>query len=315
MNYFERPEILYTIPFVLFYTFIYYKLRFYENKMKLSIGNQVTKSENLFWEKCKLYFPFLRFITIILLILSLAGPGSETSLLPDEKNGVDIMIAIDVSGSMVRSNDFLPKNRLEVSKDLIKNFIQKRLNDRMGLVVFAGAAYLQSPLTNDIDSLVEVVSEINQSTVDEQGTAIGDSIILSTYRLKNSKANSKVMIVITDGVSNTGKIDPITAAETAAEYKVKIYTIGIGRDMQGEFETDFGSLQQIAEKTDGLFYRATDSNAFAEVLNSIDTLEKDNLNSKPRLFVEPYYMYFLLPAILLLLFDLFVRSFYLRYYI
>ena len=279
MNYFERPEILYTIPFVLFYTFIYYKLRFYENKMKLSIGNQVTKSENLFWEKCKLYFPFLRFITIILLILSLAGPGSETSLLPDEKNGVDIMIAIDVSGSMVRSNDFLPKNRLEVSKDLIKNFIQKRLNDRMGLVVFAGAAYLQSPLTNDI------------------------------------KAKSKVMIVITDGVSNTGKIDPITAAETAAEYKVKIYTIGIGRDMQGEFETDFGSLQQIAEKTDGLFYRATDSNAFAEVLNSIDTLEKDNLNSKPRLFVEPYYMYFLLPAILLLLFDLFVRSFYLRYYI
>ena len=95
MNYFERPEILYTIPFVLFYTFIYYKLRFYENKMKLSIGNQVTKSENLFWEKCKLYFPFLRFITIILLILSLAGPGSETSLLPDEKNGVDIMISLD----------------------------------------------------------------------------------------------------------------------------------------------------------------------------------------------------------------------------
>jgi len=315
MNYFERPELLYTIPFVLIYAFIYYKLRFHGNKMKLSIGSQSERGDNLIWEKCKTYFPFLRFITIILLILSLAGPGSETSLLPDEKDGVDIMIAIDVSGSMVRSNDFLPKNRLEVSKDLIKNFIQKRINDRMGLVVFAGAAYLQSPLTNDIDSLVEVVSEINQSTVDEQGTAIGDSIILSTYRLKNSKAKSKVMIVITDGVSNTGKIDPITAADTAAEFKVKIYTIGIGKDMQGEFETDFGSLQQIAEKTDGLFYRATDSNEFAEVLNSIDTLEKDNLNVKPRLFVEPYYMYFLLPAILLLLFDLLVRSFYLRYYI
>lgn len=315
MNYFERPELLYLIPFVLLYSFYYYKMRFHETKMKLSLGSQVSNTDISIWEKSKVYFPFLRFIIIILLIISLAGPGSETSLLPDEKNGVDIMIAIDVSGSMVRSNDFLPKNRLEVSKDLIKNFIQKRVNDRIGLVVFAGAAYLQSPLTNDIDSLTEIVAEVNQHTVDEQGTAIGDSIILSTYRLKNSKAKSKVMIVITDGVSNTGKIDPITAADTAAEFKIKIYTIGIGKDLQGEFETDFGSLQQIAEKTEGLFYRALDSNEFAEVLNSIDTLEKDNLNAKPKLFVEPYYMYFLLPAILLLLFDLLVRSFYLRYYI
>ncbi len=315
MNYFERPELLYLIPFVIGYAFFFYKLRFHENKMRLSIGNQADNRKYPFLEKCKSYFPFLRFISIILLILSLAGPGSQSSLLPDEKNGVDIMIAIDVSGSMVRSNDFLPKNRLEVSKDLIKNFIKKRVNDRMGLVVFGGAAYLQSPLTNDIESLVEVVSEINQSTVDEQGTAIGDSIILSTYRLKNSKARSKVMIVITDGVSNTGKIDPITAADTADKFGIKIYTIGIGKDMQGEFETDFDSLQQIAEKTDGLFYRATDSNEFAEVLNSIDTLEKDNLNVKPRIFIEPFYMYFLLPAILLLIFDLLIRSFYLRYYI
>lgn len=315
MNYFERPELLYSIPFLFLFAFFYYKFRFHENKIKLSIGNQREKSGNQIWEICKKYFPFLRFITVILLILSLAGPGAETSLLPDERNGVDIMIAIDVSGSMVRSNDFLPKNRLEVSKDLIKNFIQKRINDRMGLVVFAGAAYLQSPLTNDIDSLVEVVSEVNQSTVDEQGTAIGDSIILSTYRLKNSKARSKVMIVITDGVSNTGKIDPITAADTASQFKIKIYTIGIGKNMQGDFETDFGSLQQIAEKTDGLFYRATDSNEFAEVLNSIDTLEKDNLNAKPKLFIEPYYMYFLVPAIFLFLFDLLVRSFYLRYFV
>jgi Ca-activated chloride channel homolog len=315
MNYFERPELLYTIPFVLIYSFFFYKFRFHENKMTLNIGLQLDKSETSVIESINKYFPFLRFISIILLILSLAGPGSRSSLLPDEKNGIDIMIAIDVSGSMVRSNDFLPKNRLEVSKDLIKNFVKKRVNDRMGLVIFGGAAYLQSPLTNDIESLVEVITEINQGSVDEQGTAIGDSIILSTYRLKNSKAKSKVMIVITDGVSNTGKIDPITAAETASKFGIKIYSIGIGKELQGEFETDFDSLQQIAEKTDGLFYRATDSNEFAEVLNSIDTLEKENLNVKPRLFVEPYYMHFLLPAVLLLVFDFLIRSFYLRYYI
>ena len=315
MNYFERLELLYLIPFVLVYAFFFWKMNFHENKMRLSIGTQADTVKFPILETVKKYFPFMRFIIVILMILSLAGPGTQSSLLPDEKNGVDMMIAIDVSGSMVRSNDFLPKNRLEVSKDLIKNFIKKRINDRMGLVVFGGAAYLQSPLTNDIESLVEVVSEINQSTVDEQGTAIGDSIILSTYRLKNSKARSKVMIVITDGVSNTGKIDPITAADTADKFGIKIYTIGIGKDLQGEFETDFDSLQQIAEKTDGLFYRATDSNEFAEVLNSIDTLEKDNLNVKPRIFVEPHYMYFLLPAILLLVFDFLIRSFYLRYYI
>lgn len=315
MNYFERPELLYLIPFVIAYTFFYYKMHFHEIKMKLRLGVQGESKKNQLLENSKFYFPFMRFIVIILLIFSLAGPGSQSSLLPDEKSGVDIMIAIDVSGSMVRSNDFLPKSRLEVSKDLIKNFISKRINDRMGLVVFGGAAYLQSPLTNDIESLVEVVSEINQGSVDEQGTAIGDSIILSTYRLKNSKAKSKVMIVITDGVSNTGKIDPITAADTANKFDIKIYTIGIGKELQGEFETDFESLQKIADKTGGIFYRATDSNEFAEVLDSIDTLEKDNLNVKPKIFVEPYYMYFLFPAIVLLLFDFLIRSFYLRYYI
>lgn len=315
MNYFERPEILYLIPFVILYAFFYFRFRFHQNKMRLNLGNQADNTRFPLFEMTKEYFPFLRFIIVILLILSLAGPGNQSSLLPDEKNGVDIMIAIDVSGSMVRSNDFLPKNRLEVSKDLIKNFIKKRVNDRMGLVVFGGAAYLQSPLTNDIESLVEIVGEVNQNTVDEQGTAIGDAIILSTYRLKSSKARSRVMIVITDGVSNIGKIDPITAADTADKFDIKIYTIGIGKDLQGEFETDFDSLRQISEKTDGLFYRATDSNEFAEVLNSIDTLEKDNLNVKPKIFVEPHYMYFLLPAILLLVCDLLLRSFYLRYYV
>ena len=180
MNYFERPELLYLIPFVILYAFLFYRFKFHENKMKLDLGNQSNVPKFPTLETIKIYFPFLRFIILILLILSLAGPGSQSSLLPDEKNGVDMMIAIDVSGSMVRSNDFLPKNRLEVSKDLIKNFIKKRVNDRMGLVVFGGAAYLQSPLTNDIESLVEIVSEVNQNTVDEQGTAIGDAIILAT---------------------------------------------------------------------------------------------------------------------------------------
>lgn len=315
MNHFERPDVLFLIPLVIVFAILFYRMQFHKNKQSISLSHQGVKKESLI-EKVVNYIPFLRFISLIFLLVALAGPGTKSSLLPDEKNGVDMMIAIDVSGSMVRSSDFLPKNRLEVSKELIKNFIKNRTSDRVGLAVFAGAAYLQSPLTNDLDSLVEVIEDINETSVEEQGTAVGDAITLCTYRLKNSKARSKVMVIITDGASNTGKIDPETAAETAESFKVKIYSIGIGNDSAGiESETDFDSLKQISQKTDGMFYRALDSNEFAEVLRSIDSLEKDLLNAKPKTFIESHFMYYLFPGILLFLFDLFLRAFYRKYFI
>ncbi|WP_291875313.1 VWA domain-containing protein [Leptospira sp.] len=149
------------------------------------------------------------------LVFASAGPGAKYNLMPDNTKGVDIMIALDISGSMVNSYDFLPKNRLSVSKDLLRAFIQKRIYDRIGIVVFAGAAYLQSPLSSDRTALDELIKETSNEDIEEQGTAIGDALVLSTYRLKNSEAKSKVIILLTDGVSNTGKLDPETAAYTS----------------------------------------------------------------------------------------------------
>lgn len=294
---------------------VYYLAKFHLNKASLKIANQAENPRRRYLVKYYDYFPFLRFFPIILIVFALAEPGSKTYLQPEDMSGIDMMIAIDVSGSMVRSNDFRPKNRLDISKDLIKNFIQKRINDRLGLVIFAGAAYLQSPLTGDKNSLTEIINEINESFVNEQGTAIGDAIILSTYRLKHSKAKSKVLLIITDGVSNTGKIDVSTAASTAKQFGVKIYTIGIGKELPGAFQVDFESLDEISRRTGGLFYRATDPNEFAEVLNSIDKLEKDVLISKPDVVVESYFYYFLNLAMVLFALDLLVRTFYLRYYL
>jgi Ca-activated chloride channel family protein len=237
--------------------------------------------------------------------------------LPDEKNGIDMMIAIDVSGSMSRSMDFLPKNRLEVSKELIAEFVRQRKNDRLGLVLFAGAAYLQSPLTGDMDSLSEIINDIHEASVPEQGTAIGDAILLSTYRLKKSTAKSRVLLLLTDGVSNTGKIDTDTAAEAAKEFKVKIYTIGIGKEFgdAGVMDVDFEGLEKISKLTGGLFYRATDPGQLESVLNDIDTLEKTFVTSKPRVVMESRFDLFLIPALFLFGLDLLFRALLWKYYI
>ncbi|MCB1192411.1 MAG: VWA domain-containing protein [Leptospiraceae bacterium] len=315
MNVFQKPQVLYLLIPIFLYAIVYYIAKLHLNKASLKISNQIENPNRRNLVRYYDYFPFIRFIPIVLVVFALAEPGSKTYLMPENMSGIDMMIAIDVSGSMVRSNDFRPKNRLDISKDLIKNFIHKRINDRLGLVIFAGAAYLQSPLTGDKASLTEIVNEINESSVSEQGTAIGDAIILSTYRLKHSKAKSKVLLVITDGVSNTGKIDVTTAAKTAKQFGVKIYTIGIGKELPGAFQVDFESLNEISILSGGLFYRATDPNEFAEVLNSIDELEKDLLVSKPEVAVESYFYYFLNVAILLFAIDLLIRTFYLRYYL
>jgi Ca-activated chloride channel family protein len=258
-------------------------------------------------------FPFSRFIAAFCLILAAAGPGVKRTFLPSEKYGIDIMIALDISGSMVKSRDFLPRNRLEVSKDLLEEFIGKRWSDRIGLVVFAGAAYLQSPLTNDMQALKEIVSEMETDTIEEQGTAIGDAILLSTYRLKSSKTKTKILILLTDGVSNTGKIDPETATETARAFQVRIYTIGIGRE-EGEYEVNFSSLAEIAQRTGGNFYRAESPQELDSVLQEIDRLEKDVLVDKPKEFIQTQSFSFLVLGIVFLLLDWGGRSFVFRFF-
>ncbi|MCB1157848.1 MAG: VWA domain-containing protein [Leptospiraceae bacterium] len=311
MNYFERPYFLYGIIPLFLYLIVFYYFRIYRNRQELSLSNQ--EATKIGFRFSFDWLAFLRFIPLLLVLIALAGPGRKIEMLPEDRQGIDMMIAVDVSGSMARSNDFLPSNRLEVSKSLIQNFIRKRKNDRIGLVVFAGAAYLQSPLTSDRDSLVELCREINEKSIVEQGTAIGDAILLSTYRLKRSQAKSRVILIITDGVSNTGKIDPLTAKETARHFGIKIYTIGVGKSRFGAYQVDFESLKKISDDTGGLFFRATGPTEFQEVMDSIDKLERDKVKSKPKLITESYFLRFLIPALIFMALDFLIRAFLLRY--
>ncbi|EKN90031.1 PF06707 family protein [Leptospira interrogans str. 2003000735] len=310
---FQYPYALLLLIPVWIWAFIYYKNKIYLKKMEIRFPGRRESTFSKF-ENLGKFLPILRPIAISLMILSLSGPGKKITFLPDEKEGVDILIALDVSGSMSRSRDFLPETRLGVSKKLLKRFIEKRNNDRLGLVVFAGAAYLQAPLTGDRESLSEILETIEEETVTEQGTAIGDAIILSTYRLRNSKARSKVIVLITDGVSNTGKIDPVTATDLAEQIGAKIYSVGIGKE-DGSYEINFEILQELSAKTGGRFFRAEDPEEMKAVLSSIDSLEKDPLQSPPKEIRETEYEIWLYRALAVLLLDLILRAFFLRYYV
>ncbi|GBF51919.1 BatA [Leptospira ryugenii] len=284
MNEFQRPYLLLLfIPLlgVLFYSL--YKKSFSQilkGEWNRAEKNQISETISFFYNRFGIFLDSLLFLAGGLLIFASAGPGTKYTLSPDETNGIDIILALDISGSMVQSYDFLPYNRLTVSKSLLKEFIQKRKEDRLGFVVFAGAAYLQSPLTSDRETLLQLIDEVNETSIEEQGTAIGDALMLSTYRLKNSQAKSKVIVLLTDGVSNTGKVDPDTASFTTKAYKTKVYSIGIGKE-ESQFEVNYDALQKISTETGGRFYRAESPEDLQEVLNEIDSLEKDILPKKP----------------------------------
>ncbi|MCG6169818.1 VWA domain-containing protein BatA [Leptospira sanjuanensis] len=310
---FEYPYAFLLLIPVWVWAFIYYKNGMYLRRMEIRLPG---RREGVFsgLETFGKLLPFLRPISISLLIVALAGPGKKTTFLPSEKEGVDIMIALDVSGSMSRSRDFLPETRLGVSKKLLRRFIEKRQNDRLGLVVFAGAAYLQAPLTGDRESLNEILGTIEEETVAEQGTAIGDAIILSTYRLRSSQARSRLIVLITDGVSNTGKIDPVTATDLAEHIGAKIYSIGIGKE-ESSYEINFEILQELSANTGGQFFRAEDPEEMKAVLASIDSLEKDPLQAPPQEVRETEYEIWLYRALAILLLDLMLRAFFFRYYV
>ncbi|MDV6236407.1 VWA domain-containing protein [Leptospira ellisii] len=309
----EYPYALLLLIPTWIWTIIYYKNRMYLRRLEIRLPGRRSGSLSSLERFGKL-LPLLRPITISFLVVALAGPGKKVTFLPEETEGVDIMIALDVSGSMSRSRDFLPETRLGVSKKLLRKFIEKRNQDRLGLVVFAGAAYLQAPLTGDRESLNEILNTIEEETVAEQGTAIGDAIILSTYRLRSSRARSKLIVLITDGVSNTGKIDPVTATDLAEHIGAKIYSIGIGKE-DSSYEINFEILQELSANTGGRFFRAEDPEEMKTVLSSIDSLEKDPLQKPPREVRETEYEIWLYRALAVLLLDVALRTFAMRYYV
>jgi Ca-activated chloride channel family protein len=268
------------------------------------------------------YVPILRFLAIGLLIAAVARPGRGIDYSSVKNLGIDIMIALDVSGSMM-GEDFQPKNRLAVAKEVVKDFVAKRKGDRLGMVVFAGEAYLQCPLTIEHQMIKDIVDEVDFGTVAVDGTAIGEALSLCASRMMDSKAKSKIILLLTDGMNNRGSIDPETAANVCSEMGVKIYTVGIGKDGRvpypnpGGFFTgkqylfnhfDGTVLQNISEKTEGKYYRAASSGVLWENIKDIDRLEKSEVELK--VYHEFYnrFYYFLIAAVSVFFLEIVLRS-------
>ena len=233
-------------------------------------------------------YPWLwifRAVSIVLLIIAMAGPGRGITYTNVKTRGIDIMVALDLSGSM-RNEDFKPDNRLAVAKKVLRGFIERRPGDRIGLVVFARNAYFQCPLTIEHDIVSDIVNDLDFRSVDDDGTAIGDAIALAASRMTDSKSASKMILLITDGMNNSGEIDPETAAKACAAAGIRIYTVGIGSDrirVPGLFgprtvpsDFDGAALEKVADITGGKYYRATSSGLFWQNINDIDALEKSD---------------------------------------
>lgn len=259
---------------------------------------------------------------IILLVLAMARPQLPESNEQIAKQGIDIAMALDVSGTM-QSVDFKP-NRLEVARKTIDDFVQKRSSDRISLIVFAGTAYTRVPLTLDHNVVRESLKEISFDSVNEGRTAIGMAISVGLNRLKKSDSPSKIMIVVTDGANNAGSIDPDTASDLAKDLGIKIYTIGVGSDrtyipqevfgktVYQEVEGDLNEelLKNIAEKTNGQYYRAKDPEALSRIFEDISKLEKTRFDNDD--FVQYTELAFILVkiALVLLTIGIFLDRFY-----
>jgi Ca-activated chloride channel family protein len=292
------------------------KLEFAFSSFELLKGRPATPRMFLFKA-----LPFLRAVMFLLLIAALARPSSVSSDKEYQTHGVDIIIALDISGSML-AEDFQPENRIFVAKQEATKFIEGRENDRVGLVVFSKKAFTQCPLTLDYRILVELLSEIRVGMIAD-GTAIGMGIATAVNRLRDSDAKSKVIILITDGANNAGNIDPITAAELAKTFGIKIYAILVGRGgmvpfpvddplfgkryVQANVEIDEPTTKRIADITGGLFFRARDPASLSEIYEKINKLEKSEVKVKEYRSFNELFPLFLIPALLLLLLDIFLR--------
>lgn len=268
---------------------------------------------------------FWRLGVLALFIVALARPQSVAAEREFQTKGVDIIISMDISGSML-AEDFKPENRMLVAKQEAIRFIQSRQNDRIGLVVFAKKAFTQCPLTLDYDVLTRLTQDVQIGMIAD-GTAIGMGLATAVNRLRDSDAKSKVIILITDGSNNSGNIDPITAAELAKTFNMKVYAICIGRGglvpfpvndplfgkryVQADVEIDELTLKRIADITGGLFFRARDPQSLTQIYDRINELEKTEVKVKEYRTYEELFALFLLPALLALLFEVLLSKTYL----
>ena len=268
------------------------------------------------------HLPFvLRLAALSLIIVCIARPRSSSQLERIDTEGIDIVLAMDVSTSML-ARDFKP-DRIGAAKDIAIEFIADRPSDRIGIVVFAGESYTQCPLTTDRATLINLMKEVTTDLI-EDGTAIGNGLATPVARLKDSDARSRVVILLTDGVNNCGEIAPQTAAEIAKTYGVRVYTIGVGANGMAPYpvitpwgvetrnvqvEIDEKLLQAVAETTGGRYFRATDNTKLAEIYSEIGKMEKVRTTVDSFPVYKELYGRYALAALICLLLELLIRFF------
>jgi Ca-activated chloride channel family protein len=304
--------LLLVIPLIV-YRYFYVK-RVKAGSIRFSDLGTVKRLRRSFSLKLRHSLILLRVLVIALLVLAMARPQAGEKGEEILTEGVDIILAIDVSSSM-KAEDFKPMNRLHVAKQVVADFIRGRKNDRLGMVVFAAKSFTQCPLTLDYGILLDFLDRVEIGII-EDGTAIGMAIANCVNRLRDSEAKSKVVILLTDGINNRGEIDPITAAKTAKAMGVKIYTIGAGkrgsalypvddpifgrRYVRMPVEIDEETLREIARITGAQYFRATDGEALAKIYREIGDMEKTEIKTKEYIRYTELFWHFLLPAMILL---------------
>ena len=324
MRFFEYPDLLWllVIPALLVLHYIYLELSERHPHFRVSTSVPWTAGGRSFMAMLRHVSFILRIFALSMIIVAIARPRSSEEMERVDTEGIDIVLAMDVSTSML-ARDLTP-DRISASKDIAIEFIAQRPTDRMGIVVFAGESFTQCPLTTDRATLINLMKEV-QTDLIEDGTAIGNGLATAVARMKDSDAKSRVVILLTDGVNNRGEISPQMAAEIAKTYGVRVYTIGVGKEGMAPYpvmtpwgvevqnvkvEIDETLLAEIAESTGGRYFRATDNTKLAEIYSEINKMEKarttvDSFPIYKELFVQ-YALLALLAILLELVFNWFI---------
>lgn len=324
--FFEYPRLLWllVIPALLVLHYIYIEKAGRRPHMRVSTAVPWKKHGRSFMTFFR-HVPFvLRTFALVMIVISIARPRSSEELSKVDTEGIDIVLAMDVSTSML-ARDLTP-DRINASKDIAIEFISQRPSDRMGIVVFAGESFTQCPLTTDRATLINLMKEV-QTDLIEDGTAIGNGLATAVARLKDSDARSRVVILLTDGVNNSGEVSPQTAAEIAKTYGVRVYTIGVGKEGMAPYpvmtpfgvqvqnmkvEIDEKLLKEVAESTGGRYFRATDNTKLAEIYSEINKMEKAKTTVDSFPVYKELFGPLALAALFALLLELFFKWFIIR---
>ena len=324
--YFEYPALLWllVLPLLLIVHYVYMELKGRNPHLRVSNAIPWKQEKNTVLNIIR-HIPFvLRIAALSLIIIAIARPRSSTKLDKVQSEGIDIMLTMDVSTSML-ARDFTP-DRISAAKDIAIEFIAQRPSDRMGIVVFAGESYTQCPLTTDRATLINLMKEVSTNLL-EDGTTIGNGLATAVARLKDSDAKSRVIILLTDGVNNSGEIAPETAADIAKTYGIRVYAIGVGANGEAPYpvmtpwgvdiqkvkvEIDEQLLTNIANETGGRYFRATDNTKLAEIYSEIGKMEKTRTTIDSFPVYKELFLGYAVAALICLMLELLLNVFVIR---